>query len=151
MYTETVMTTKKKTSRKSPHQPRAGKYAYTVKRSSTGLGLFALEDIPKGDFIIEYYGPVLTPKEADDKQGKYLFEVNSRKVIDGTPRYNTARYINHSCLPNCEVDIIRGKVYIYAKRRIRAGEEFAYDYGKEYFEDFIKPHGCRCVKCACAK
>ncbi len=136
---------KKKT--QESHSPRIGKYACAVKRSSTGLGLFAQEDIPKGKFIVEYYGPVLTPKEADDKQGKYLFEVSSRRVVDGTLRCNTARYINHSCAPNCKVDIVKGKIYVYAKRRIRSGEEFAYNYGKEYFDDFIRPHGCQCIKC----
>ena len=140
-YTETV------SMKPGTYIPRIGNYAYTVKRSSAGFGLFADEPIPKGKFIIEYYGPIMTPDEADEKKGKYLFEISSRRVADGTPRYNTARYINHSCRPNCRTDIVRGKIYIYARRNIKPGEELAYDYGKEYFNDFIKPHGCRCVKC----
>ncbi len=132
------------------HRPRVGKYTYTVGKSSAGFGLFAGENIKRGDFVIEYYGPILTPEEADTKKGKYLFEVNSRKVVDGTPRYNMARYINHSCRPNCETDIVRGKIYIYARRNIKDGEELSYDYGKEYFNDFIKPYGCKCPKC-CGK
>ena len=127
--------------------PREGKYAYTVRRSDAGLGLFAAESIPKGKFIIEYHGPIMTPDEADDRKGKYLFEISGRRVVDGSPRYNIARYINHSCRPNCRTDIVRGKIYVYARRNIKPGEELAYDYGKEYFNDFIKPHGCRCVKC----
>ena len=60
---------------------------------------------------------------------------------------NKARYLNHSCRPNCETDIVKGKVYIYAKRNIKSGEELTYDYGKEYVDDFIKPYGCKCLKC----
>lgn len=129
------------------YQPRTSSYCFSVARSAAGLGLFAKESIARGDFLIEYYGPILTPKEADFKKGKYLFEVSKRKVVDGSPRYNKARYINHSCRPNCETDIVRGRIYIYARRNIKAGEELAYDYGKEYFDDFIRPHGCQCVKC----
>ena len=131
-----------------PYTPRAGKYALRVGQSAAGLGLFAKERIEKGDFVVEYYGPVLTRESADEKGGKYLFEVSKRKVVDGTPRCNTARYINHSCRPNCETDIVRGKIYVYALRAIKPGEELSYDYGKEYFNDFIKPYGCRCARCA---
>ena len=127
--------------------PRLGGYTLTVRRSVSGLGLFTKDPIRRRKFIIEYHGPVMTRKEADEKGGKYLFEVNNRKVINGSPRYNTARYINHSCKPNCETDIVKGRIYVYAKRNIKSGEELTYDYGKEYFNDFIKPHGCRCAKC----
>lgn len=122
---------------------------YEVKRSApgAGLGLFATQPIKKDEFIIEYVGDVITAKEADKRGGKYLFETSSRRVIDGSTRTNTARYINHSCKPNCETEIDRGRVYVYAKRSIKPGEELAYDYGKEYFDDFIKPIGCRCVAC----
>ncbi len=119
----------------------------TVRRSSAGLGLFAKEPIKKGEFIIEYTGKILTQKEADKKGGRYLFEVNSRKVIDGSPRSNKARYANHSCCPNAEVIIKKGRVLLYATKNIKAGEEITYDYGKEYFDEYIKPKGCKCKKC----
>ncbi len=118
-----------------------------VKRGSAGLGLFAGEPIKKGDFIIEYIGKVMTSEEADDKGGMYLFDISSRKVVDGTTRKNTARYINHSCRPNCETEVKGGRIYVFAKRAIRSGEELSYDYGKEYFDDYIKPKGCRCSHC----
>jgi SET domain-containing protein len=71
-----------------------------------------------------------------------------RWTIDGTGRGNLARYVNHSCRPNCEA-IVRGKrVLIYAKRAVAAGEELVYDYGKAYFEEFIQPKGCACAHCA---
>ena len=133
--------------KKVSYTPRESGYTLRVGRSAAGLGLFAEEKIPREKFVIEYYGPVLTRKEADEKGGKYLFEVSDRKVVDGTPRYNRARYINHSCRPNCETDIVRGKIYIYSLRAIKPGEELAYDYGEEYFNDFIKPYGCRCAHC----
>lgn len=119
-----------------------------VHRSSAGLGLYAGEPIPKGTFIIEYTGERVTSAEADRRGGKYLFEVSSRTTIDGSPRSNTARYINHSCRPNAEAVIDGTRVMIHALRAIPAGEEIAYDYGKEYFLEFLKPHGCRCASCA---
>ena len=124
-------------------------YKVKVKRSraGAGLGLFAIEPIKKEDFIIEYTGKILSSKEADEAGGKYLFEVNSKKTIDGSGRDNLARYINHSCRPNAEIEIKKGKVLVYSKKNIKVGEEVSYDYGKEYFNEYIKPIGCRCDKC----
>lgn len=118
-----------------------------VKKSSAGLGLFATRPFKKGERVIEYFGRTIAPAEEYTSRSKYLFQINSRKTIDGTTRANTARYINHSCRPNCESEINRGHVYINAIRNIKIGEEFAYDYGKEYTDEHIKPYGCRCVKC----
>ena len=118
-----------------------------VKRSPTGLGLFTEAPIEKGGFVIEYVGPVLTLRDILGSRNRYLFETNPRRFIDGSPRTNVARYINHSCAPNCEARIVRGRIYIFARKRIPAGTELAYDYGTEYVADFIDPHGCRCPKC----
>jgi SET domain-containing protein len=120
---------------------------FLVKRSKSGLGLFANTLIKKGEFVIQYTGKLLTRKEANKKGGKYLFEINSRWTIDGSGRENIARYINHSCRPNCEVDIINKEIKIFAIKDIKTGEELCYDYGKEYFNEFIKPFGCRCAHC----
>ena len=118
-----------------------------VKRSKTGLGLFAFSSIQKGACVIEYTGKVLTKKEEETSNSLYLFEVSKNKTIDGATRANTARYINHSCRPNCEIDIYKGRVYVMARRAIKVGEELSYDYDKEYFNSYIKPKGCRCPKC----
>lgn len=117
-----------------------------VKKSIAGLGLFATEPIKKGSFIIEYKGPLLTQDEADRKGGLYLFALGKEWTIDGTARSNTARYINHSCIgTNCEPIQYAKHVKIKAKRNIKAGEELFYDYGKEYFDEYLKGH-CRCAK-----
>lgn len=130
-----------------PKRYRDSKRNLMVKKSQTGLGLFTRDEIERDGFVIEYVGKILTLKEADKKAGKYLFETNKNRFIDGTDRKNIARYINHSCRPNCEIDILKGRVYVFAKRGIKAGEELFYDYGKEYFDEYIKPFGCKCEKC----
>lgn len=122
-------------------------YGLKVKRSKAGLGLFAMEDIPSGVCLIEYFGKPLTEEESIDSNSKYLFEVDSKLTIDGTDRKNIARYINHSCRPNCEVEIYKKRIFVFSKRKIKIGEELAYDYGKEYFNEYIKPQGCKCAKC----
>ena len=120
---------------------------FSVKKSTAGLGLFSNLPVKKGEFVIEYTGKMLTSKEADEKGGKYLFEINSRFTVDGTGRENTARYINHSCRPNCEARIKNKKILIYSIKNIKEGEELTYNYGLSYFKEYIKPHGCRCPHC----
>lgn len=112
-----------------------------------GFGLKTLTPFKKGDFVIEYVGIKRLNKEIEEHTGKYLFEIDKTYTIDGSPRWNTARYINHSCRPNCEVEINKGKIEIMAIKKIAIGDELTYDYGKEYFDEFIKPIGCKCIKC----
>jgi len=118
-----------------------------VKKSKSGLGLFAGENIPKGICLIEYVGRVITGEEKYTNTSKYLFEVNSKKTIDGRDRSNKARYINHSCKPNCEIEINKGRVFVFSVKEIKEGEELNYDYGEEYFKDHINPKGCKCRTC----
>ncbi len=120
---------------------------YVIKRTKTGLGLFAVQPITKGTRIIEYTGPLIPNEEVDQRKGRYFFGVNTKWTIDGSPRSNVARYINHSCKPNAEAIISGRRVWIWSRKNIKPGEEIAYDYGKEYFDDIIKPMGCRCEKC----
>ena len=103
--------------------------------------------IRTGKFIIEYWGKLVLWDDVDNLQNKYLFDLNTRWAIDGAPRRNTARYINHSCKPNAEPYGVKGKIKIYAKRTIQPGEEITYDYGKEYFDEFLAPIGCKCKAC----
>lgn len=143
------MTAKKKATPRKSYVP--GDFDLKIKRSSAGLGLFAESAIPKGACVIEYVGRELAKGEEYTVKSKYLFEITKTKTIDGSPRWNVARYINHSCKPNCEPEVHRACVYIRAKRAIKPGEELCYNYGPEYFKDFIEPHGCRCEKCAAAR
>jgi uncharacterized protein len=123
-----------------------GDYKVSVHRARAGLGLFADEAIPKGACIIEYTGKLLTDEEYEASRSRYLFDVGGGKVLDGSTRGNRARYINHSCVPNCEPELRKRRVYIFATRDIAPGEELAYDYGKEYFDEYIGEN-CRCPKC----
>ena len=125
-----------------------GNPSFAVKRTDIGLGLFALRPFKKGKRMIEYTGPVITSEEADRKGGLYLFELDENYTVDGSPRTNLARYINHSCRPNAEAFIYGKRIWIYSKRDIRAGEALTLNYGPKYFDEIIKPKGCKCEKCA---
>ena len=139
-------TTVNKSTAKNNGQPEK---PYVIKRTTTGLGLITLKQISKGARIIEYFGPLVPNEEVEKRTGKYFFELNDKFSVDGSPRDNIARYINHSCRPNAEAIISRNeRIWIWAKRDIKVGEEITYDYGKDYFENVIKPMGCRCVRCS---
>ena len=117
----------------------------TLRRSPIhGNGVFATAPIARGEEIIEYKGKLLTPDEADTLYGDggetghtFLFTLNEKYVIDANQRGNTARWINHSCAPNCRAvveesasgDPRRDKVKIEAIRHIKPGDELTYDYG----------------------
>lgn len=115
-----------------------------------GRGVFAVERIPRGSRIIEYQGKrVPWTGHKDAKQGHTeLFHVSATHVID--PRWdgNIARYINHSCAPNCQAFMEDGRVFIYARREIQPGEELFYDYGlvlgRRFNREDVRTHRCRC-------
>lgn len=141
--TKKAPTPKKK--RKNKFEP--GDFTLKVRRSAAGLGLYTQEAIPKGACIIEYVGRTLLPGEDMTITSQYLFEITKTKTIDGGARSNTARYINHSHRPNCEIEYYKERVFVLAKRNIQAGEELGYDYGSSFYNEYIKPKGCRCIKC----
>jgi SET domain-containing protein len=118
-----------------------------VGRSRAGLGLFTRVPIRKGQFIIRYTGPKIDTATADERDNRYMFELNSRWTIDGSGRRNLARYINHACRPNAEVYFVGHTIKIRAIKNIKPDTELTYHYGKEYVDTFIKPVGCRCVTC----
>ena len=118
---------------------------YEVKRSSAGLGLYATEKIKKGETIIEYVGNIIDDEQASKKSKcMYIFEVKKNVNIDGSPRWNIARYANYSCDPNAESENNRGRIYIVATKNISVGGEITFDYGEEHVNEHIKPHGCLC-------
>ena len=132
---------------------------WKVKKSKVhGTGVFAIEEIKKNSKIIEYIGEKVTKKEGDKRSAErikqhlnskttgsvYIFELNNKYDIDGSPLYNKARYINHSCDPNCEVDIIKGQIWISSIKRITKGTELNYDYGYPFDKYDYKDHVCKC-------
>jgi hypothetical protein len=126
--------------------------AVRIGRSPTGLGLFAVKPFAKRAYIVTYKGKRIATAEAHRREregkAKYMFELNARWTIDGSSRRNLGRYINHACRPNCEAVLRKGQLVFVALREIVAGEEITLDYGKDYFDLFIAPFGCRCATCA---
>mgnify|MGYP006236700893 FL=1 len=112
-------------------------------------GLFAKINIKKGTKIIDYLGKIITKKEPDrnpkfeNSKAIYLYNLSSKYDLDGDFAYNTARLINHSCNPNCEVDGKGLKLWISSIKDIKKGEELSYDYGFGYDEDY-KQFPCKC-------
>ena len=128
---------------------------YKIKNSKIDKrGLYANKNIKKGLRIIEYKGKVITRKKAEDDpkfdndKDIYLFNLNKRYDLDGDFKYNTARLINHSCNPNCEVAGTGLKVWVYAIKDIKKGQELSYDYGFSFDKDF-KDYPCRCGERNC--
>jgi SET domain-containing protein len=122
-----------------------------------GLGAFAIRDIPKGTRLIEYTGQKISNAEADrrypdDDSGErhhtFLFTLNSRTVIDAAYEGNEARFINHSCNPNCDAVIERGHIWIESIKDIPKGAELVYDYQfehlPEYTEKDLALYVCKC-------
>lgn len=125
--------------------------SFRIGRSATGLGMFAVKPIKRRTHIVAYRGPLLTNEEAERheaRDARYLFILNSKWTIDGSPRWNLARYINHSCWPNAEPVTRNGGIVIVASRRIKPEEEITYDYGPEYRDYFFKGRRrCLCQPC----
>ena len=131
-----------------PHPfPRPPVFSLRVGKSASGFGLFATEEIPAKRFIIEYWGKLVRSEVADTVGGRYLFDLENGKTVLGGTRKNIARYANYACRPNAEVRISKNRIFLYSTKRIKAGDEVTYDYGKEYVDTYIKPHGCLCKTC----
>lgn len=137
---------------------------WKVKKSKIhGTGIIASKTIRKNSKIIQYIGEKITKKEGDrrsaeriknylnkkDEGSVYIFELNKKFDIDGSFLYNNARYINHSCKPNCEVDIINNEIWIISIKNIKKGDELAYDYGYAFDIDDYQDHICRCGSSNC--
>jgi uncharacterized protein len=136
---------------------------YVVRNSPIhGRGVFAGRTIRKGTCIVEYRGERISVREAerrpdsdpDNPYHTFLFELNDGRVIDASVRGNAARWINHSCDPNCEpFEDEDGRVYIEARRTIKKGEELAYDYklslGGRITAKVKSAYGCRCGASGC--
>jgi SET domain-containing protein len=100
-----------------------------------GFGVFAAQAITKNTRIIDYAGALIRNRESEAREERYLkdgciwvFRVNGRWSRDAAVDGNIARFINHSCRPNCWFEVVDRTIWIRASRRIRAGEELTYDY-----------------------
>ena len=124
---------------------------YKQKKSNIDKrGLFAIKNIKKGTRIIEYKGKIITKNETeknskfDNDKDIYLFNLNGRYDLDGDYSWNTARLVNHSCNPNCEVEGKGLKLWITSIKDIKKNEELSYDYGFGYDRDY-KQFPCKCA------
>jgi uncharacterized protein len=143
---------------RDPHRATSFRRSFEVRASSVhGKGVFACTSIPAGERIIEYRGERIDWEEAlkrADVAGHalghtYFFSLSDGRVIDGASKGNAARYINHSCEPNCEpLEHDNGRVYIYALQDIEAGEELSYYYALIY-EGRHTPSVKRAFPCRC--
>ncbi|CAM4155315.1 SET domain-containing protein [Corallococcus exiguus] len=126
-----------------------------------GTGAFATRRIRKGARIIEYIGERITQAEADaryddesmERHHTFLFNLDDDTVLDAGTLHNESRYINHSCEPNCQSLIDKGRIHIYALRAIEPGEELSYDYAyersPEMEADAESLYVCRCGTPSC--
>ena len=116
-----------------------------------GTGGFAKMDIAAGTRVIEYVGEKITKAESlrrCESANEYIFSLDDAHDLDGNVPWNPARFLNHSCDPNCDAEPDGGRVWIVARRGIRAGEEITFNYGYD-LEDYRK-HPCHCGASDCA-
>lgn len=129
---------------------------YKVKESEVhGKGVFASKKIKKGTKIIEYQGKRISWKkaneiyvEAEGHSHTMFFGIDEKTVIDGNNNGNEARFINHSCKPNCEARNEKGRIFVYALKKIKKGKELFYDYSLDYegkiTKSILKKYACFC-------
>jgi uncharacterized protein len=115
-----------------------------------GTGGFARMDIPSGTRVIEYVGEIITKQESlarCEGNNEYIFAIDDAHDLDGNVDWNPARFLNHSCEPNCEAQLIDGRIWLVAIREMRAGEEITFNYSYD-LEDY-REHPCRCGAASC--
>lgn len=115
-----------------------------------GIGLFAAVDLPSGLRLLEYRGEVISKEESARRRAEgnaYVFHLDLCRAIDGESLDNVARYVNHSCAPNCRIEIVEQQIWIVSARPITAGEELSFDYGFDTDEYWRYPCGCGAAVC----
>jgi SET domain-containing protein len=160
--TTTVGRRRPASARKNADRPNKGNKYFELRRSSIqGRGAFATRPIKRGTRIIEYTGERISHEEADrryddGKMGRhhtFLFSIDSKTCLDAAVDGNDARFINHSCAPNCEAIDEKKRIYIDAIRDIAPGEELTYDYAYERDgtedEEWERLYVCKCGATTC--
>lgn len=115
-----------------------------------GCGGFAAKDVPAGTRLIEYLGERINKAEAHrrcETGNPFIFYLDEETDLDGNVDWNPARWLNHSCAPNCEAENDEGQIWIVAARDLRAGEELTFNYGYDLADYRASP--CRCGTPAC--
>jgi SET domain-containing protein len=115
-----------------------------------GTGAFASADILLGSWIIEYVGEKISKEESLERcqaNNGCIFYLDSEHDLDGNVERNAARFINHSCAPNCTVELIAGQLWVVAARDIKGGEEITFNYGYDLVE--FREHPCHCGAVGC--
>jgi len=110
-----------------------------------GTGGYARCDIAAGTRVIEYVGEHISKEESNrrcEAENEYIFTIDEQRDLDGKVSWNPARFINHSCWPNCEAEWDEARIFINALRDIKRGEELTFNYNYD-LEDY-KEHPCRC-------
>ena len=147
----------------TPADPNAhsGRRIQTRRSGVHGKGVFAVQDIPAGEVVIEYVGEIISWHEAQDRHPHdpsqpnhtFYFHIDEDRVIDALHGGNSSRWINHSCEPNCFADERDGRIFITARRNIAAGEELNYDYGlileERYTPQLKAEYPCHCGSANC--
>jgi SET domain-containing protein len=137
-------------------EPITSKYIEVRESEIHGTGVFARIKVPKEKKVIEYVGEKITKKESERRSvalieknlgsqtdgAVYIFELNKRHDIDGNITGNPARFINHSCEPNCEPNVIKNRIWLISTRKIKEGEELSFNYGFDL--DSYEDHECKC-------
>lgn len=110
-----------------------------------GFGGFARRDVPKGTRIIEYVGEVIDKQESVRRcaaNNEFIFSLDEERDLDGSVPWNPARFLNHSCAPNCDAEVLEGRIWVISNRDISAGEELTFNYGFD-LEDY-RDYPCSC-------
>ncbi|MDF3037163.1 MAG: hypothetical protein K0S28_2437 [Paucimonas sp.] len=148
---------------KDTEAPSSPETAFHVVKNSKihGRGVFAARKIPADTRIVEYCGERIDNDTANERGSSdpdnpfhtFFFSLEDGRMIDGGVDGSDARWINHSCDPNCEAREEEGRVFIYSLRDIKRGEELNYDYGLVLEERYTKAvkesYACRCGAVNC--
>jgi len=160
-YAKNFITSKSSQYRKMKQEWRQN--VVLARSKIAGLGLYAARDLEKGQMIIEYIGEIIRSDLTDIREKKYeatnhgiyMFRLDDDRVVDATLSGGVARYINHSCGPNCVTETVDVNgdwhIIIFANKRIPRGEELAYDYKFDFSDDSITKLPCMCGAANCRK